>query len=480
MPLPRAKSNSFVSNSFFIFIIRFFPSLANLLVMIWYSHHLPQAAYGNYQHFWIQLNVIFPLACFGIHVLLISYPPDTVMRLLRRIGGAQYLVYAAWVLGLSGVFAFLQSSAIGITFVIPFLYLVFFSLSVILESILIVHRNYALLTITSVVYSAAFWLIHFFVLEQGFSLQTLFTYLLTITALRMCIYSIVVIGKLKNAVGGNDDIDIVRTKHLWMQLGLYDIVQVLFNYIDKFIISIVCAAQLSAVYYNGSQTIPFLPLLISAAGSTVLILLANEDKENETANIIHLMNRVGKFLSCIAFPVFFFLLFFRNELIIRLLGDKYEASIPIFLASILVLPVRAYSFTTVLQRLHKGAVINVGAIADLLFACMLMYPLYKWLGLPGVALSFVISTYLQLGFYLFYAARLLKVSPLKLVPYKNWLIKFIVFSILFISIRYVGNTYFHGKIDLNLILGGSVMTIMVISSLAIEFINQRNDVNIGS
>ena len=237
------------------------------------------------------------------------------------------------------------------------------------------------------------------------------------------------------------------------------------------------AASISAVYYNGSQTIPFLPLLLGAASSTVLILLANGGSQVETASIIKLMNQSGRLLSCIVFPVFFFLFLFRQEFIITIFTEKYAAAVPVFAASVLVLPVRAYSYTTVLQKLHNGAIINIGAIADLVLACGLIYPLYKGLGLPGIALSFVFSTYLQAGFYLFYAARLLGVSPFKLIPYRNWLVKLILFFTLFIGIRYLGRIYFTGKIVL--ILGGVAMIIVIAGSLWLEIKKQRINVDIG-
>jgi O-antigen/teichoic acid export membrane protein len=473
MPLPKAKSNPLLSNSFFIFITRFFPSMANLLVVIWYSRHLPQAQYGNYQHFWIQLYVIYPLACWGIHVLIITYSPQVIRKLVGSINAMQYTMYAVWLVLLSAVFAGLQYSALGITFIVPFLFILCFSVSAILESVIIVCRNYTLLTIISILYSVAYWLIHFYILKQGFSLNALFTYLLIITALRLCIYAGMAIISLSKIKGGGDveGRDKNKIRHLWLHLGLYDVVQILFSWIDKFIISFVLTAPLSAIYFNGSQNIPVLPLLLSAAGSAVLMQLASGRQEDEQRSMVQLMNRSGRVLSCIVFPVFFYLLFFRQELIIALFGDKYIAAIPVFALSILVLPVKAYSFTTVLQRMHKGAIINAGAIADLLLACALMYPLYRWLGLPGVALSFVISTYLQAGFYLYYSAKLLNISPLKLVPYANWCIKLIVFATVFIIIRYVGNLYFTGKIGL--ILGGVAMAALIVVSLLMEFISQK-------
>ena len=469
------KNSTLFSNSFFIFIIRFFPSLANLLVVIWYSRQLPQDTYGNYQHFWIQLYVLAPLTCMGIHVLAVNYRPGFIMKLLNSIKARQYVFFTFWVILLSVVFAVLQCDALHISFIIPFLYLLCYTLVVIFESFLIVFRSYQWLVATNIIFSATFFAIHWYLLGHSFSLQTLFTYLLIITVLRLCVYSGVAIANMQqySEEEHEEEYKISKIRELWLHLGLYDVTQVLFGSIDKFVISLALTAQLSAIYYNGSQPIPFLPMLLGAAGSAVLIQLARGTKKNEKAEAVQLMNQLGRVLSCLIFPAFFFLFFYGAPLLIGLLGDKYRPAIPIFMVSLLVLPVRAYHFTTILQRMHKGSIINIGSIGDLILACALIYPLYLWKGLPGVALSFVISTYVQAAFYLYYTAKLLDVSVLKLIPYVNWIIKLIVFATLFIGIRYLGNRQFTTGIQL--ILGGAAMVVMISVSLFAEYRKQTKN-----
>jgi len=473
MLLPKAKSNSFFSNSFFIFIIRFFPSLANLLILLYYSKQLPQTTYGDYQHFWIMLNVIYPLACFGIHVVMITYPREYIIALLKKVSAKYYLFYASWVIGLGVVYALLQSQYLHISFVIPFLFLIAFAISIVLESFLIVFRSYYGLTITSILYSIAYCAIHGYILRTDFSLQQLFLWLLIITIARLLIYSIMAARKMKagNSYEQTEEQSISKVRALWLHLAIYDITQTLFSGIDKFIVALLFTAEVSAIYYNGSLNIPFLPLLLSAAGSAVLIQLA-ANRHDDNSNSVQLINRSGKFLSCIVFPLFFYLLIYRYELITQLLSAKYIPAIPVFFVSIMAIPLRAYSFTTVLQRMHKGSIINIGAILDLVIACALMYPLYKWLGLPGIALGFVVTSYLQGAFYLYYSAKLLKVSIRSLIPYINWFVKLIVFACIFIVIHYLGNTCFTQRISL--ILGGAVMAILIIVSLFFEFKRQQN------
>lgn len=463
------RNNIFVTNSIFIFLTRFFPSLANLLVVIWYSRNLPADVYGHYQSFWIQLNVMYPLICFGIHSLVVTYSRGTLANILSRISRKHYLWFVVWMVGISSVFALIQHDAGNVSVITSFLFILTFAAGIITEALLIVFRKYVVLCTTNLLYALLFCGIHWYMLHKEFSIQLIFSFLLVLNMLRLFVYSISMLSEINKDANGyeGEDVNTRSVRSLWLHLGVYDVSQMLFSWVDKFVISLVLSAGLSAVYYNGAQNIPFLPLLLGAAGNAVLLQLADSRGGNEKEQTIMLVNQMGRMLSCLVFPAFCFLFLFRNEIIVNLLGEKYIPSIPIFTVSVLVLPVRAYSFTTVLQRRHKGNIINAGALADLLLACILMYPFYLWFGLPGVALSFVVTTYLQAAFYLLYTARMLQVSPLKLLPLTNWIVKLIAFFTVFIIIHYASNIYFTSSFTL--ILGAIATVATAAAALGIEY-----------
>ena len=290
--------------------------------------------------------------------------------------------------------------------------------------------------------------------------------------LRVFVYSCAVLLEVKKDVDGyvEEYVGLGSVRSLWLHLGLYDVVQMLSTWVDKFIVALVLTAGLSAIYYNGAQNVPFLPILLSAAGSAVLLQLATGNSITERESTIALVNESGRVLSSVVFPVFFFLYIFRNELFVTVLSEKYIPAIPIFAVSVLSLPVRAYSFTTVLQRAHKGHIINIGAIGELILAAALMYPLYLAFGLPGVAMSFVISTYLQAAFYLIATSRHLHSSPLDLLPLRNWFVKFGVFGGAMAALHYFGSLHFTGKVTL--LLGGGGMVTLIFVTLLFE-LNRR-------
>ncbi len=473
MPLQKLRSNALFNNSFFIFIIRFFPSMANLVVLLYYSRHLATPIYGTYQNFWIQLSFLYPIACIGIHAIITTYSISTVIKLAGKVAVVKYLLYFGWLGLLSLLFAWLQSSSLGIGWMIPFLFMFVFSTGIVVESFLIVAKNFKTLSVINIIYAITYLIIHKLVLDHGFSFYQLFLSLLALSVVRICISLSVVWYNIKSHVddGHEESRNVGEIRKLWMHLAFYDILQTLSNWVDKFVVSIVLAASLSAIYFNGTQNVPFLPLILSAAGSSVLMQLTKVKEADERSSLLELMKRSTRFLSNIVFPLFFFLMFFRYELFGVLLPG-YQASVPIFFISLFMLPFRAYSFITVFQKLHQGHISNIGAVGELTLACLLMYPLYLWLGLPGVMLSFIISSYTQMCYYFYHIARLLQTSVLNLLPLRNLGIKISVYGVIFFFSHYVVTSF--SGVRPTLVAGIAIMIITVLVSLYIDIIALRN------
>jgi O-antigen/teichoic acid export membrane protein len=472
MLMPKLRSESFLSNSAFIFLSKFFPALANLSILVIYSRNLPRAVYGAYSSYWIQFNFLTPIACLGLHVLVTTYKPDFVFEIYKKTGKYFLLLFLFW-LGLVGVaFAAVQNVYKGVFLLIPFLFVVTSSVATVLESIVIISKKFLPLGLINILYSVCFFILHIFFLKDGVNLSALLLCLWVLVLVR-CVAVATIIFRLKRNEGeaskNEEGQSIKQVKSLWFHLGFYDITQNLSGWVDKFAISEFLSDDMSAIYYNGTINIPFLPLLLNAAGTAALIDAAHFDGSDEKANMVNLLNKTGRLLSCIVYPLFCFLAVFRKELFCGLLSSKYEASAPIFLISILILPLRAYSFTTVFQKYHKGAIINTGSLGDLIIGCALMYPLYKIFGLPGVALSFIISSYLQLCFYLYHYAKLLHMKVHLFLPYINWIKKLLILLPVFLGVKYILDSIL--KTDINLIeivIGGSVMVISMISLLFAE------------
>lgn len=467
------RNYTFIGNSIFLFLTRFFPTLATLLVMIYFSHYLSFDLYGAYNNFWVRLYLISTIAALGIQNFLVTYSPSVVASLIKTLTLKHRLYYFGWICLMGMIFALLQNHAMiqelplretvnsmrddSMLVWLPFCFFVVYVLGIVIESVLMVFKNRVVLVWVNVAYSIIFcWLHYLFVLQETTAMDTLFLYLLLLACGKLLVYSIAYYRDMKGqAISQVANVN--RIRNLWAHMAFYDVSQMVFRWVDKFVLGLVLSAGLFAVYFNGSVDIPFLPLLLGALGSSGLMQLSYDNREEAPLQI---QNKTGRILSCIVFPAFFFFLLFRYEFIELTFSVQYLEAVPIFLMSIMVLPLRAYKFTTILQHKHMGRIINIGAIMDMAIAGGLAYPLYLKMGLSGIALSFVISTYIQSAYYLYHTSKVLNVSIIKLIPLLNWAIKFIVFGLVFISFRYLLPKGYTKEI---ILISGIVFTLMVMS-----------------
>lgn len=467
--LQRAEnSNTVIGNSFLIFLIRFFPSLAALIVVIVFSRYTSEEVYGSYQNFWVRLYLLSALATLGIPAFLLTYTPQFTRYLFTTMRAWHYIAIMLWMIAVAASFAFLHHATAGMPVYIAFLFFLLHCLNAISETLLIVARKFSLLLWVNLLYTAAFLLLHYGVLAGAYSVESLFLYLLLPIGLKLLVTGISFASFTKTQdLPPEQEYTKTDIRSLWLHIGIYDVLQRVFTWIDKFVISILFTAGVSAMYFNGTYDIPFLPLLLGAVSSAALLQLASGGKKGDKPSAILIANQTARILSAVVFPLFFFLFLFREELFHVLLTIKYTDSIPIFAVTVFIVPLRAYNFTSILQNRHKGRIINIGALLDLLIACALMYPLYQWLGLTGIALSFVISSYVQGAYYLHHTARVLNTKVYNIIPLVNWSVKLIAFGLLFIIIHYLLDSLFSDAIVL--FLGSLVLVVTLLVSLAIEF-----------
>lgn len=466
--LQKAKhNNTLFGNSFLIFMIRFFPSLATLIVVILFSRNISETEYGNYQNFWVQLFLFSALATMGLPALFLTYTPSFVKKLLSSLTFKEYSLILVWMVLITIVFVIVRVSSSAMPWHIPFCFFLLYVLNAVSESMLVVFRQFTFLLWVNIFYAGVFIWLHFGVLYCIYDITTLFVLLLLPGMLKLLGSAIYIYRSLeKTPIATEQEYSRKDIRSLWLHVGIYDVLQRIFSWVDKFAISILFSAGISAIYFNGTFDVPFLPLLLGAVSSAALLQMAAFSQKGDAGSSILIANQTARLLSAIVFPLFFFLFLFREELFTVLLTDKYAESVPIFAVTVLIVPLRAYNFTSILQNKHKGYIINKGAILDLVIALALMYPLYHVAGLSGIAASFVISSYIQGAYYLYHTAKVLNTSVPALIPIRNWLVKLPVFGILFFICHYLLAMLFPQ--EMVLILGSLVLAVVSLLTIVIE------------
>lgn len=411
--------------------IRILPTLGSTWVMVLFSRSLTQQQYGLYQGCWIQLVLLNTLALLGIPALLLTFSTTTVIALARSIKPWQIGVWSLWLLAIGLVFIGLQGSTL-MPLGLAFLLFILYSISALLESFLIACRSFLLVFSNSVWYTLFFLAAHGFVLFYGWSMTELFIVLSCCLTFRVAIngYSCLKIIRAKARVDGDHPVGAPPLGRLWFHLGVYDLMQMTFRSLDKFMVSLLLTERIAAVYFNGAVEVPFLPVILGAVSSAAQMQMAHIG-DAQHSHMVSLLNRSAVVLAYFVFPLFFFLFTFREELFNVVFTARYAASVPIFACSLLTVPLRSYSFTTVLQRLHRADIMNLGALCDILLALLLSYPCYILCGLPGVALSFTISTYAQATFYCYHTSKLTNMPMRHLIPIKQWAVLLFVAGVVF-------------------------------------------------
>jgi O-antigen/teichoic acid export membrane protein len=464
---PNNTTKSFTGNSLYIFAAKFFPALAFSIVWMVASKKIDPISYGLFQNFWTQLFVFSALGTIGFPVFILTYSPTKALGILKNIPKKSFFIYALFIGLMATGFGMLQQQ--NQTSIGPFASLTFilFIALILCDSLLIAFKSYKAIICINMVYALLFCGIHFYNIMYGFDLKNLLVALIILCSARLsfCLYFIA--KKWGVILLDSDSIAIAEwasIKSLWLQLGINDVITVLFRWADKFILSLILAKELFAVYFNGSAEIPFLPILFSAVSSAAVQHWANNHVAQESQNKIPILHYSARILSSIMFPLFFFFIFFNEAFLTIVFSAKYVSAIGIFVCTQLVLPIRAYPFTALLQSEHRGDIINKGAMIDFVMACILMYPLYLLLGLPGVALSFVISTYWQAAYYLQQTAKLIKVPITDLVPFRILLRKFFTYGLLMAIVFLLAQNIFK---DLGSIFIIGICSLIVLSVVSL-------------
>lgn len=421
-----------------VFVTKAAPALAVLAVLIGYSRVLPEADYGRYTAVWVRLGIVGTLAYAGMPLLLLSIPAAQVKQWASTLGARQISIGVVWLLTFSCIFAWIQWKDSDVLPPLSAALVMLYAGASILESALIVSGQQRALGWGGTAYAASYATLHWLALQGTYSLNALLTYIVALQAARLLWYVRITWHSYRE-VHAAPLPDPGRTRRYWLHSGLYDLSVNVARFADKAAVSFLLTAAVSAVYFNGSQEVPFIPLVMGAAGSAMLVELAKKNFHAQDA--ARLVRDTARIQTAIVLPVFFFLFFFREEIFAALFDGKYAASVPVFAASLLVLPLRAYHFTVLLEARQEGRIINTGALLDIALTLALFYPLYKIFGLPGVALAPVVSTWVQMLYYLVKTARVYGVRGAELFPLKHWLAYGALFSGLLWGARTIGTSW---------------------------------------
>jgi O-antigen/teichoic acid export membrane protein len=461
----------FAQRSFLLIASQLIRLAAQLSIIFIYARHLSYKDYGLYQSVWLYVNVISILSLFGLPSLILSTPQKNIFKWIKENGNHFFIIAVALNL-LPRIFLLAVIHEFDITerFLIVVL-IVIQNISIITETITIKKEKETLVLVANIIFTIGYFICHLFVLYTGYSLQLLLTGLIVVFIVK----TIILFFFSKQQQEHPLDIHLIKTGTQWFYLGLVDLLGVLFKWLDKWLILFFLSVSQFAIYFNGAYEIPVFGLMLGAVGNIMLIELSKHRHDTFEQNKTLFINS-SLLLASVVFPSFAFLLFYHHDFFTLIFSAKYTVSIPIFFISIFILPVRITNYTAALQVYHRNDLIVKGALLDIVVAILLMAILYPLLQMRGLALAFVLSTYVQAWYYLWQTSRLVKEKISVFFPIKELIIimgiSIVVMAITFFIFN--RSTYPFGMI------GGIVICSLLIALLVFFYLKKDGFIITGN
>ncbi len=460
---------TFAKRSFLLMGSSFLRMLVQLAIIILYSKKLSITDYGLYQSVWMYVNIFSLISLFGLPSLLLSNSPKNVLFWIKQ-HVAFFASIAAILNFLPILYVFFAANDFNIsTKCLLVCLIVVQNVAIIMETLIIKREKERLLFITNLIFIVGYFVCHLVVLDTTYSIDTIIVGIIFLTIIKIFHQWKFSKQATSYATIENDE----QIGKQWFYLGINDIVGVIFKWVDKWFILLFISLSQFAIYFNGSYEIPLYGLMISAVGNIMLVEYS-KSKADLNKKTKAIFENSTKFLSYIVFPSFCFLLFFYDDVFRLVFGGKFETGIPVFLITIFLIPLRITNFTTVLQVLNKSNLILKGAILDLVIALLLMLALYPILGLKGLALACVVSTYIQAAYYLWHTSKLVKEKISYFIPFRN------LITTMLISLFTIGIFFWVSKKIVqpyNILFGFICASILIVLFLLYNYKKIKNNIN---
>ncbi len=423
---------SFATRKFFWLLAgRILPVLILFLIAIIYSRKLDYNNYGKFQSVWMYTNIVNVTISFGLPAVILSTNLNFFFSFIKSNRKKLSLFYSLLsVLVLSVFFLFAKNFSSSLKFLLIG-FIIIQNIVTISETLLIKSHGEIISFVINFIYSLLFFAWHIYILGSGYSLYNLITGIIVISIIKLI--AIILIPKRREDYENNYDEK--NFLNHWKYLGMNELLGVISKWIDKAFLLYLLTSTDFAIFFNGSFEIPLFGLLISVMGSFLSIEISGNILN--PGKIKKLFRESFYALSAIVFPLFFFLLFFRQPLFSFLFNDKYNASLPIFLISIFILPLRINNYSVILQCFSEGKKILVGSVIDISISIILMLILYPVMGSRGIALAVVIATYCQVFFYLWYSSKVLNIRFLQILPFRKLCIRLLLYFAIYFVLYYI-------------------------------------------
>jgi O-antigen/teichoic acid export membrane protein len=253
----------------------------------------------------------------------------------------------------------------------------------------------------------------------GYGLQVVLGSMLVFYALKFGLVLVILLS-LEGGFPKLWDRGILRAQVLYsLPLWLSFIVGATRAYVDKFLVVFLYRPEDFAVYSRGAFELPLIGLVPFALSSLLAPRFAESYSRGAVGEIVALWREMARNVAQLFFPLFVFCFIFAEPIITLLFTSQYAGGVAIFRIYLCLLPLRIVSYKTILIATGETKPILGGATLAFVASIFLGIALERAFGLSGPALGNVLGEILGFGYMLWHSKRVLEVSWMELIPFRE-------------------------------------------------------------
>ena len=429
---------------------------AVLFIQFYYSRHLSKEANGSYQKYFIVAGFCGVVLAAGLPYIIGLLPTAGFFKGVKQLLGKATIIYLVLALASVVLAGFVAQSVL--LFCILAGIIACLAGYTVAEAMLLKLGGDKVVFGTNLAFAAVFLPVHILLAPYNSVAPVLCGWLL-LAGLRLLVVVIVLRWQARKMAPAGDAFAVGGYYRQWLWLGSNELLENVSTYIDKLLLAFILSKQLElyAVYVTGTYEIPVFTILVSVLGLQFNIQHSNrQGGEDESVSVF----KAGSlFTALFMFPVFCFLFFFCGDVFHALLGHKYDASIPLFRLTALVVPVRIAYYGALIQVKGKGKYILFGSALSFCIYAVLAPVFYWQASLIGIVIAGVIATYFQAGYYLVVSARVWRLRVCEVFPFVALLVMLLLNAAVFFAVWYLPKGML---LTQRLLLAGGVTAVMAL------------------
>ncbi len=246
-------------------------------------------------------------------------------------------------------------------------------------------------------------------------------------------YGLMLLGFVRSCYGdveaGAAEMGVREIFRFAIPLGLTDLMAIVNNRVDRYLILLSMSAAVFAEYQVGAWQIPFVVTIPFAVGAAYAPRYRALFEQRRFREGIETWRTSIRKVSLIAVPITVVFIVAAEETVTLLFGSDYARSAIIFRLYALFTLGRVASFGSVIVAAGRPDYVLWAAMFSLLSNLLLSLPLLLWIGFSGPALGTALAFVPTVAIYCYFIAKACNVRLTQTFPLRSYLATVVVATI---------------------------------------------------